>query len=141
MTNAIHADGKSVMEVIGRFRFFLNSAWPEIVKILDVHDWDDDAYFLEDWLDANWRLLVARQLLGKDNDLQPFAVATNDILKRRFTYWLESSEEHKIFVSLGTVRKTFEIAPPFDMTKIINKDGLIEIQPWQSVKFELKAAS
>lgn len=138
MAHTIHTGGGSVVAAIGGFRDFLNSTWPVIAAILEDHDWDDDAYFLEDWLDANWQLLVARQLLGKDGDLQPFAVATNDVTKKRFAYRFESPGERRIFVSLGAVRKSFEIAPPFDMMKVMNQNGSIEILPWLSLEFELR---
>jgi len=138
----VHPDYEAVMAIIEKFRSFLNSTWPVLTEVLKEHDWDDDAYFLEDWLDANWRLLVGRQLLAKEGDhLQPLAVATNEIFKRRYSYWFESITDQKIFVSLGSGQETFEIAPPFDRVKVMNEDGTTEVLPWSSLKFGLRSIS
>ena len=48
-----HPDCEAVTIAIEQFRGFLNSAWPALTEVLNKHDWDNDAYFLEDWLDAN----------------------------------------------------------------------------------------
>lgn len=130
---------EAVMIAIEQFRGFLNSAWPALTEVLNKHDWDDDAYFLEDWLDANWNLLVSRQLLGKGGGLQPFAVATNGIRKGHYGYRLESTRDRKIFVSLGSGEDVFEVAPPFDKVKVMNQNGVAEVLPWLSLRFELKA--
>jgi len=134
-------DCESVMLALERFKSFLVSAWPVITEVLGDHDWDCDAYFLEDWLDLNWKLLVCRQLLGKEGELQPFAVATKEIEKKRYNHRLESIEGRKIFVSLGTGDRAFEIAPPFDKVKVLNQNGVSEVLPWSSLRFELKSIS
>lgn len=136
-----HPDCEAVTIAIEQFRGFLNSAWPALTEVLNKHDWDNDAYFLEDWLDANWNLLVSRQLLGKEGGLQPFAVATNEIRKGHYGHRLESIGDRKIFVSLGSGEGVFEIAPPFDKVKVMNQSGVAEVLPWLSLRFELKAIS
>jgi len=133
-----YPDSEAIKIAIERFRNFLNSTWPALTEILKEHDWDDDAYFLEDWLDENWNLLVGRQLLGQGNILQPFAVATNEINKGNYSYRLESKGDRKLFVSLGSGEGTFKIAPPFDKIKVVSQSGVSEVVPWASLQFELK---
>jgi hypothetical protein len=141
MTATKYPDCEAVMASIERFRNFLNSAWPALTEVLGEHDWDDDAYFLEDWLDANWNLLVCRQLLGKGSVLQPFAIATNEINKGNYSHRLESMGDRKLFVSLGSGEEFFEFAPPFDKVKVMSQSGVTEVVPWPSLQFELKRIS
>ena len=133
-----HPDCETIMRTIERFRDFLNAAWPPLTDVLGEHDWDNDAYFLEEWLDANWRLIVGRQLLGKEVDFQPFAVAINKILQGAYTYRLELvTDIPKVFVSLGSGRDNFSIAPPFDKAKVISLDGITEVLPWSALKLKI----
>lgn len=53
------------------FRNFLNSSWPWLDALMEVHDWDEDGDFTLDWLQVNWEFLVERELLGKDKHLLP----------------------------------------------------------------------
>jgi len=55
-------DEMSIEEMVLNFRDFLNASWSSIRKILYILDWDGDSYFLDDWIEANWELLVDRQI-------------------------------------------------------------------------------
>ncbi|MCH1430721.1 MAG: hypothetical protein GWP59_08715 [Chlamydiales bacterium] len=59
------------------FRDFLVASWPYLDDLMDNHDWEDDGWFIQDWLDINWQHLVGREVLGKGNgyitNLSPFS--------------------------------------------------------------------
>lgn len=139
MNSNVLPDSAAVMAAIERFRLFLNLSWPIFDKILTHHDWDTDAYFFEDWLDANWNLLVCRELLGKGADLQPLSIGTNEIQKDRHDYRLQTEfGDPMIFVTLGTLGNRFTSAPPFDHFKLLKSDGTTKIQPWASVHLTIR---
>jgi hypothetical protein len=131
-------DTERVTEAFLRFRCFLNDSWPSVNSILMGHDWDRDPYFLEDWLDDNWKHLFVRQVLGEIADLQPLSISINEIQKDRHRYQLQVCMPFKaIFVALGTKKNGFSIAPPFEQVQALNVDGEIEVIPLSSVKFTL----
>ena len=133
------SDGEAIAHVLSKFRDFLNASWPVINELLQSHDWDDDPYFLEDWIDENWKQLVARQLLGKNADLQPFAIGTNDIMKRKHKFQIRcESPLEGFFVSLGTGGQEFLLAPPFDKVRILTVGGTVETVLFSSeLKFKV----
>ena len=132
------SESEKLASVLAHFRAFLVGSWPTLQTVLQNHDWDDDAYFLEEWLDQNWSLLVGRQLLGKGADIQPFCVATNDIRKGKYQYCIRAVEPIVgTFVSMGSCVKSFSLAPPFDKVRILRDDGIEEILPFSSVSFQL----
>ena len=49
-------------EIILHFRDFLIQSWPCLSKTMHFSDWDDDPHFIDDWMQANWELLVERQI-------------------------------------------------------------------------------
>ncbi len=63
------------------FRNFLLHSWHDLDLLMSNHNWDDDASFTLEWLEANWEFLVERELLEKGNFLRPYYY-TN----RRITY-------------------------------------------------------
>ena len=130
------SDSDKIARVLTEFRDFLIGSWPTLQAILQSHDWDDDSYFLEEWLDQNWSLLVGRQLLGKGASIQPFCAATNDIRKRKYQFRIRADAPITgTFVSMGSYVKGFSLAPPFDSVKILRDDGIEEILPFSSVSF------
>lgn len=131
-------DGDRLANVLSRFREFLIESWPALQAILRNHDWDGDAYFLEEWLDQNWCLLVGRQLFGKKANLQPLCVCTNDIKMRKYQFCIRSEAPIVgIFVSMGSHENGFSLTAPFDQVKILRDDGIEEILPFSSVSFRV----
>jgi len=121
-----------------RFRSFLNDSWPSVNEVMENHDWDNDPYFLEDWLDDNWKHLFVRQILGKDAKFQPLAISINEVNEHRHQYQLQLDSPSKgIFVALGNDKNGFSIAPPFDQVQILGVDGKIKLVPFSSVKFKI----
>lgn len=133
------SEGDKLARVLTHFREFLLEAWPTLQTVLQNHDWDGDAYFLEDWFDQNWSLLVGRQLLGKGADIQPFCVATKDIGKGKYQNCIRAVKPVEgTFVSIGSSGNGFSLAPPFDKVRILKDDGVEEILPFSSVSFRLR---
>lgn len=50
---------------INKFRKLLSNSLPNVDELMEGHDWDDDGALIDDWLLANWELLVERELLGQ----------------------------------------------------------------------------
>ena len=121
-----------------RFRDFLNDAWAALNVVLNEHDWDNDPYILEDWLDDNWKHLFVRQILGKNCDFQPLTASVIEIKKRPYQYWLQvDNPPQAIFLTLGTNNNGFSVAPPFDKVQVLTIKYEINIVPLSRVKFSL----
>lgn len=127
-----------LVRVMAQFREFLLNSWPALQPILQNHDWDEDAYFLEDWLDRNWDLLVGRQLLGRKANLQPLSAGFNNIKNGKYPICIRAEAPIRgTFVSMGTCEDGFSLAPPFDKVKILKDDGMVEILPLTAISFRL----
>lgn len=131
-------NSNNITEALKLFRNFLNESWPVVKYLAKKHDWDNDAYFFEDWFDQNWLLLVGRPLLGKTVDLQPFCVGINDVTKEKHRFCIRTEAPVVgTFVSLGTGEDSFSLDSPFDKVKILRDDGIEEIHPFSTVKFQI----
>lgn len=56
---------------VRHFRDFLVSAWPYLDQMMNNHDWEDDGWFSDEWIQANWEFLIERELLGNRGSLDP----------------------------------------------------------------------
>lgn len=134
-------DCELTMRVLSRFREFLNDSWSSMDRVLEDHDWDNDAYFLADWLDANWELLVGRQLLGKGSGLLHFTASTNEVERKNYKFCLRSEVEPSMkFVTLGADRAGFSVSPPFDLAKLLGTDGVSITVPWSDLRLRVGLA-
>lgn len=61
-----------INQLFANFHSFLIAAWPNISQVLGQLDWDESPYFLDDWMQANWELLVEKQLLKSGQLLVPY---------------------------------------------------------------------
>ena len=57
-----------------KFRLFLIASWPHLDSLMESHNWDEDGGFTLNWLQANWEILVERELLGDETFLMPLSV-------------------------------------------------------------------
>jgi hypothetical protein len=128
----------SITEALKLFRDFLNESWPVVKSLAKEHDWDNDAYFFEDWFDQNWLLLVGRQLLGKTVDLQPLCVGINDVKNEKHRFCIRTQlPVVGTFISLGTGEDSFSLDSPFDKIKILRDDGVEEVHPFSTAQFQV----
>ncbi len=131
-------NSNDLTEALKVFRDFLNASWPIVKSLGKKHDWDNDAYFFEDWFDQNWLLLVGRQVLGKTQDLQPFSVGINDVKKKKYGFCIRTKAPViGTFVSMGTGGDSFSLNCPFDKIKILRDDGIEEIHSFSDVEFQI----
>lgn len=68
---------QEITHQINLFREFLIASWPFLDKLMKNHDWDNDVNFTEDWVEANWELLVEREILGKGATITPLSISEN----------------------------------------------------------------
>jgi len=100
------------------------------------HDWDNYPYFLQDWLDDNWKHLFVRQLVGIQGDFQPLTSNINEIVASSHRYRLEVvSPDHPIVVALGTDKDGFCISPPFDQVQLLIERNRFELIPFVEAEF------
>ena len=122
-----------------RFKDFLNQSWSSVNAILVEHDWVNAPYLLEDWLDANWKYLFVRQVLGQEDNFQPLSISLNEIKKNQNVCQLHlEAPIEGVFISIGTINDGFSIRDPFDQVKMMDTVGDIHIVPLSSVKFVIR---
>ena len=64
---------KNITDTIVHFRKYLLVIWDDIDNLMSHHDWEDDGYFIHNILQANWELLVEKQLLEPNEILTPYS--------------------------------------------------------------------
>lgn len=67
----------SIDKLIVNFRGFLIACWPNIFEVLRCLDWDESPCFLEDWMQANWELMVEKQILESGQFLEPYGYSNS----------------------------------------------------------------
>lgn len=51
-----------VHQLIVNFQQFMLACWPQLTQVMQSLDWDNDPYFVDNWIQANWELMVEKQL-------------------------------------------------------------------------------
>jgi len=80
MLNNLPSD-ETVTKQVLYYRAFLNKAWPTIDLFLEELDWDNDPYFLDHWMQTNWKLLVEHMLVG-EKSIQEYSIGFNYVKKK-----------------------------------------------------------
>ncbi len=143
---------------IRKFRLFLITLWPHLDQLMEFHDWNNDIDFMDDWLDANWQILVEREILGNEGVLSPLSVPLSDNFvnnsKKKFTVkvklsefaktthaeWGFSTNESLRFFGFCTNldRGGVGIYPPFDFASLVQEpEKKIFHVPFFALKFYL----
>lgn len=126
-------------EIVLNYRKFLIAGWSYISEILINLNWDESPYFLDEWMQANWELLVEKQIdnelvlasYGFDNSARCRYSDKNKIVTHQIICWDKEriSESKYIFLCFTTkVNQRFEIAPPFDYVNVedfLTKERLV----------------
>jgi len=79
---------------ITHFRDFLVASWPVLDLMMKQHDWEDDGWFSDEWIQVNWEFLVERELLGG----QGYLISLDD--RKRITF-PETSATYKVVCEVG----------------------------------------
>lgn len=137
-----------IEDLVLNFKCFMISSWPQLENIMGNLDWDDQPYFLDDWLQANWELIVERQLEIEGIVLPAYGY--NQDTEARYTK-VGFSETHKVVCNIAGVDKEklflklvsksdagFSLEPPFDHV-LVKGIGNKELEYYNigDVKFSL----
>lgn len=122
----------SIEEIVLNYRRFLIESWPSLSRVLDNLDWDQYPYFLENWEQANWELLVEGQV-GEKYRLPPYGFARSPNARylnqgTESTHQIICLKQEKSlktkyrFLCFSTVDSegANKIAPPFDCVNVEN---------------------
>ncbi len=117
-----------INEIVLNYRSFLISSWTCLSEILIKLDWDESPYFLDDWMQANWELLVEKQIdssyilasYGFNNSPQCRYLGKDKTVTHRIICW-ENKEIKYIFLCFTTKKDgRYEIRPPFNYVNVEN---------------------
>lgn len=143
-----------VEEIVLFFRQFLIKSWPIISQHLDSIDWDEDAYFLDDWMQANWELLVERQL-GKEIFLLPYGYDKSSMARylskgHEANHQIICTEKHSsnagkyeflCFLTADSILNdnlTYKIDTPFDFVRVKELDSSKQVAfPVDKITFNI----
>jgi hypothetical protein len=67
-------------------------------------DWDNDPYFVENWIQANWELMVERQILDSEQFLLPYGY---DVKPECRHTNIGKAATHRVIVSLKSESKKY----------------------------------
>lgn len=119
----------TINQAIVNFRNFLIYCWPSIEKVFEHLDWDNSPYFLEEWMQANWELLVEKQVLETDQLLTSYGydrssacryinadkVITHSVVCKKKS---EPNARYYFRYFITKDEITFKMAPPFDLVEV-----------------------
>lgn len=149
-----------ITKTITDFRNFLVAAWPYVDNLIDSHDWDNDGYFIDEWLQVNWEFLVERELLNNKGFLIPFrrfldanritnisVIANYEVIAKKKNEDISLENKNKLpfdkdlrlFGFCTIIDEGFGLYPPFDIVKLID-DSTEKIYriPFADLSFYLK---
>lgn len=119
-------------KLILNFQIFLLSCWPQLDQIMEYIDWDDNPYFIDHWVQANWELLVEQQLGGTvvlptyGYDPSVNARYTGTKIAPNHYIGCASNSKHGLFgfVCFTTISGDgFSFSPPFDTVCVRNVEN------------------
>lgn len=140
----------SIDEIILNYRNFLVVSWSCLSEILNELDWDESPYFLDEWMQANWELLVEKQIdevdtlasYGYDGSSACRYSDKNRTVTHRVICWETEEETETKYIFLCFVTKkdgAYEIAPPFDYVSVENFATRERLAlPLNKVKFSIE---
>lgn len=137
---------------LANFRRFLSDSWPALLAFANDAGWDDDPYFLDRWQQANWEILVERQVLDANQFLPPYGYGKEDPALRHTDLGaapthrlicfdkLESPRHGYKFLRFVTVRDgRCCIDAPFDYVSVRLPNGRdVRDLPVRQVEFHLE---
>ncbi len=138
----------SAHQLILNFRQFMLACWPQLNQVMQNLDWDNDPYFVDNWVQANWELMVEKQLDGNDIILFPYGY--DDSPNSRYTK-VGANASHRVICNLKNMEETFtflsftskvkeelKLEPPFDGVRIKSLNtGTIMLYSVDDVEFSI----
>lgn len=114
-----------IQGLVKNYRNFLIASWDSLSEILASLDWDNSPYFVDEWMQANWELLVERHL-DAGMTLLPYGFDQSDRTRyssseKMSTHRIicdreevSTGEKYTFLCFTGKVGGGFEFGPPFD---------------------------
>lgn len=121
----------STNQLIINFRNFLIHCWPTIQNVMDHIAWDDSPYYLDDWMQANWELLVEKPATKSGEFLATYGYLKDSecrytnkgvsITHKITCQQLTSSEAKYDFIKfISKKNEAYWISPPFELVLVEN---------------------
>lgn len=140
----------SIEEIILNYRNFLIISWACISEILYELDWDQSPYFLDEWMQANWELLVEKQIdqayilasYGYDSSPECRYSDEDSLVTHHIVCWEKNNTQGTKYIFLCFVTKegeVYKIAPPFNFVDVENSaTGNREVLPLSKISFTVE---
>lgn len=136
-------------QLILNFRQFILASWPQLSLVIEYLDWDEDPYFIDHWFQANWELMVEKQLGNAEVVLAPYGYDASP--NSRYTK-VGTKSTHRVlckvqgdtgkymFMSfVSEVDGSRKLEPPFDRISAKEVNGReIYLLDLNQVDFELE---
>ena len=112
-------------ELVSNFRDFLIACWPSMLEVTTYVDWDNDSYFVYEWLEMNWKFLVERQLVEGEQALPLYGFFglrnENDNATHRMMCWNKNPELCYQFLHfVAKLDGQSRMEPPFDFIEVLD---------------------
>lgn len=151
-----------ITKQISLFRNFLIKSWPILDEVMLSHNWEEDGYFTTEWIQANWEILVEREITENKAIISSLSMPyPNDRITKmgkKYEYIVVAQPlENKIVMDLHEQKKIdfslkprlfgfckaldsgFGIYPPFDICNLcIDKTKVAYTAFFNELKFYLK---
>jgi hypothetical protein len=120
-------------QLILNFHQFILASWPQLSLVMEYLDWDENPYFIDHWFQANWELMVEKQLGNAEVILTPYgydaspnsrytkvgAKATHRVICK-----VEGVTGNYMFMSfVSEVDGSRKLEPPFDRISAKEENG------------------
>ena len=122
----------NITEIILDFQRFILSNWPKLRDHMEMLDWDESPYFLEEWLQENWEILVEKKVVKSGDFLRPIGYEGKPSCRIKHpnsqaTYQIEacSKLDKKCYIFLNFVsvsKKKISFEPPLDHIDLKDKN-------------------
>lgn len=136
-----------IEKLLLNFQKFLLVCWPQLNQIMERLDWDDNPYFIDHWIQANWELLVEQQLGGSvmlpayGYDASSNARYTCKEITPSHYIACESNSTHGLLGFVCFTTKSgdgFSLSPPFDTVCVKSVEtNEMSYLPLDTVRFSL----
>ena len=137
----------SIDQLVRNFHKYILACWPQLNLIMENLDWDEDPYFIDNWLQANWELMVEKQLGNSKVILAPYGYDINPdnrymmsgapFTHRVICELLDSRDSYFFLEFSTTERGAVKYAPPLDFVAVENQNNKIEYLQLDKVNFSL----
>ena len=147
-------------EIIKSFSDFLNASWNYVIPLLSERTYTSNEDSINDWMQANWELLVERKILPLNEYLEVYGDGAdfNGISSRITDIDIAATHYLSVFIHHGTDLLTNEkinnsifsfekfvgfragfytVAPPFKYVLVLDNNNMERVFRIENTHFEL----